>query len=709
MKRWWIGAVVLFGCSGTGRERVQPADEVAVRAAEPPPAPPALRLPEPAGPLAPARIRIAGTGTEIADVGRCEECHADVAAQWRTSAHAFSSFSNPLYRVSVAGFRAARGALASRFCGGCHDPALLADGALDIDVEPDDPRAHAGITCLTCHGAKSATVDGNGSLEVDVHKVLIPRLGDADSIAAHRASAAPIAGPALCASCHRSFLADENGHASFLGGIDDYGAWQGSAFARSGTERVDLAPAAACRDCHMRPERAVLGDLAAKRGLVSSHRFLGGHTQLAAMRGDDDQLERVGRSLVGVARVSIAAIRGEHSGWHRPAEVGTLIPGEVADIDVVVRNLRVGHRFPGGTTDVQDTWVEVVVRVGGRVAARSGTEHRTREEQGVHRLSSILLGEDARPRFGHEVHAFRARLVDQTIGPRAATAIRYRWTVPRKLSGPVTIEARLLHRSRNRELSALACADARSAQGRAFAAGAQAAGKTLANPCVTAPTTEIASSSIHLGTPPSEDERWMRLYDHGEALLGQLQENVDEARGSLGAAWAESKSDRQRAKVAVAMAKLEGREGRFEEAERWAARADDLGAGVAADAAVANAAAQVWRWPVAARAWQRVTERVPDNAAAWRALATARGSLGDDAGAVVAAVRGLALIPRDPDLLRIQAVSARALGVAGHEASVRAFERFRVLDGAAQLRIRCAAEVAGCASERMPVPVRALE
>ena len=31
------------------------------------------------------------------------------------------------------------------------------------------------------------------------------------------------------------------------------------------------------------------GDLAAKQGTLASHRFLGGHTWMAAMRGDDDQ------------------------------------------------------------------------------------------------------------------------------------------------------------------------------------------------------------------------------------------------------------------------------------------------------------------------------------------------------------------------------------------------------------------------------------
>src|SRR4051812_25863276 len=67
----------------------------------------------------------------------CAGCHADVAAQWTASAHHFSSFNNPYYRVSVEEFRAERGAKSSRFCAGCHEPALIATGLVDrptVDV-----------------------------------------------------------------------------------------------------------------------------------------------------------------------------------------------------------------------------------------------------------------------------------------------------------------------------------------------------------------------------------------------------------------------------------------------------------------------------------------------------------------------------------------------------------------------------------------------
>src|SRR6476659_3642674 len=75
-------------------------------------------------------------GTLPADESDCAGCHPDVAAQWAASAHRFSSFDNPYYRVSVEQFRAERGKPASRFCAGCHEPVLLSTGAVDGEVDP---------------------------------------------------------------------------------------------------------------------------------------------------------------------------------------------------------------------------------------------------------------------------------------------------------------------------------------------------------------------------------------------------------------------------------------------------------------------------------------------------------------------------------------------------------------------------------------------
>src|SRR5690606_25783746 len=111
------------------------------------------------------RVRVAAdvAGAQLTDSHACAECHPNVASQWQKSAHRFSSFDNPIYRARVDRFREARGYEASQFCCGCHDLALLVDGALAAPVSHDAPRAQAGIGCVACHGMAEATLDGNAS------------------------------------------------------------------------------------------------------------------------------------------------------------------------------------------------------------------------------------------------------------------------------------------------------------------------------------------------------------------------------------------------------------------------------------------------------------------------------------------------------------------------------------------------------------------
>jgi len=57
----------------------------------------------------------------------CMECHADVHAGWKDSAHHLSSFNNPAYLASVRETREVAwerdgNVQAARWCAGCHDP-----------------------------------------------------------------------------------------------------------------------------------------------------------------------------------------------------------------------------------------------------------------------------------------------------------------------------------------------------------------------------------------------------------------------------------------------------------------------------------------------------------------------------------------------------------------------------------------------------------
>ena len=292
-------------------------------------------------------------GLTLADTDGCQTCHAGISRQWRSSAHALSSFNNPIYRASFDRFAASNGPQASRFCAGCHDPTLLVDGAVDtegaIEAAAVDPRGHAGVGCRTCHSIVHATFEGNGSYTLSGADVPLPQEGQPETVAAHVERVRPDAlGTAqMCGSCHRASLGMETGHPHGIAGTDDLGPWMQSAFAGASARLDDDIADATCNDCHMKSELA-RDDLAADDdGMVASHRFVGGHTWLSAMTGDPEHLAQTQALLRDSVSIDVAGLR---AGDERVLpEDGQVEAGQTVELDVVLRNRSVGHRFPGGT------------------------------------------------------------------------------------------------------------------------------------------------------------------------------------------------------------------------------------------------------------------------------------------------------------------------------------------------------------------------
>jgi predicted Zn-dependent protease len=148
-----------------------------------------------------------------------------------------------------------------------------------------------------------------------------------------------------------------------------------------------------------------------------------------------------------------------------------------------------------------------------------------------------------------------------------------------------------------------------------------------------------------------------------------------------------------------------------DEAIAWVDRAALLTPDHPALAAIrGEALTAVWRFREAIAPLARVAEAAPRDDTAWTALALARGSAGDDLGALDAAHRGLAIQPRDQDLLRVQALSLRALGAPEDEvlAAQRAYLAYRPADAIPRVKAKCSKAVPGCANERSPVHVHEL-
>jgi len=686
----------------------------------------AASLPPPSGPLAPAQAAIDGalTGITITETESCAGCHAQAAADWRSSPHAFASFNNPVYRVVVDAFRKDVGNEASRFCAGCHDVALLVDGAMSGEVAPSDPRAHGGVACRVCHGIESVRSDGNGSYTLATSPIPIPRDGDEASLREHKArmAMAPLRTAQLCGSCHRSFLSPETGNPAHLVGQDELGAWQRSAYAGSHAARVDEPiEQAECRTCHMPLAAAPLGDSATKDGKLRSHRFAGGNTWLAAMRGDVAQVDAVRAMLRGAASLDIAVATAADGTRTLPADGAKVVPGQPLTFDVVARNERAGHKFPGGVLDAQDTWIEIEVRDarGKRMASAGAGQEASGNDPDAHGLRALLADEHGTPLLLRETQRFRAGVYDHTIPPRDAMVARFELDVPAGLAPaelPLRVTARLRHRSRNLALARAVCADGKTARGLAFAREVRARTDMRLDPCAPEPVTDVAESVVFVGAgAPAVSHalpEWRRLYDDGLGLLHAQQEAVDDARPSLERALALAGEDpRLREIVLHALAEVSVREGRTDEALQ---RLDEAGTMDPLDPALLHARAQalggVWRWKEAASPLAQAAQASPLDDLLWSHLAVAYGSADEPALALDAARHGLALAPRDADMLRVQALALERLGAPADDVTRArdAFARWRPPDDAPAVKSACSNRTPGCALERLPVHVHVM-
>ena len=94
----------------------------------------------------------------------------DIYKQWQGSAHHFSSFNNAWYRKSIEYMQDTIGVRSSKWCAGCHDPALLYSGMFDRPIREveDTPAGQAGLGCMMCHSisqVKSTMGQGDFFLE----------------------------------------------------------------------------------------------------------------------------------------------------------------------------------------------------------------------------------------------------------------------------------------------------------------------------------------------------------------------------------------------------------------------------------------------------------------------------------------------------------------------------------------------------------------
>ena len=651
----------------------------------------------PPGPAAVRAMLGEGAGDGSAP---CVRCHPDVAAQWASSAHRFSSLDNPYYSFAFDAFRAERGLSASRFCANCHDPALVAMGAIERpfdDAVRASREARAGIACLVCHGMDDGgDLHGNGGYHVAAAVVASPRT------AAHRQQLRlPLLGTArFCATCHKVGLGPEVNGDRWIRGQDDWDAWRMAAVSGNGAPSLRRpAQVKRCQDCHMPWEPAPLGDAAARTHpevagfapgtkLVRSHRFPGANTALPSLRGDGEALEATRAFLAGAVSLHV-----------EPAG------GDPRLFDVVLRSQRVGHRFPGGTMDSNEVWIEVDALDGrGRVVARSGAlDAAGRLDAGAHLVRTQPVDAQGDPIALRDVQHLRGVAWDTSLNPSDPSAVRYR--IPERVA---RVRARLLYRKLARDYTLAACAAIADPEAR--------------RRCTEVPVIEIANDERPVGPPDNvrcgpappgagAGEQQVRRVEHGLALADGLVEHAREAEPLLACGGGSGPGDPGNLQAWLGLARVALAEGRIDDTVRLARGARGVRPDFpAAWLLEARALYQGYRFAEARAPVERLVTLLPDDSTALALATRVRGVLGDPAGALAAADRLAAL---DPDLDEAhyqRAVALRELGrAADAEAAERDYLRHRVAHEIdLDLRRRYRARHPRRADEDQPLHVHAL-
>ena len=631
------------------------------------------------------------TSSQAIGAEDCRLCHQDTVEQWEGSAHRFSSFNNPFYTASLLGLRKLEGgAQASQFCGGCHDPAVMLAGDFLAEIDRDSVEAQAGLTCTACHLVNRIhDVTGNGNYELadhgeDPYLFAGATEGWKLELRKYLIKARPrdhkdfflrpfYRVPEYCAACHKVSVDSEINAYRWLRGQDEYDNWHDSGVSRNAARTFYLPSGkVVCQDCHMPHVPAPGGDLAAKGGLVRSHRFLAANTALPHVRGDDEVRLGIERFLRGdKLRVDLFALEHPRAGLvmdprsSRPE----LRRGDEVVLYVVVRNLGVGHTFPGGTNDSNQGWIRLEVRdAQGRVVRSSGQI----ADDGFldpesHQYKSVMLTAEAEPALERDAHRFHVAGLMRVIPPGNVDIARYRITVPDTES--LTIDAQLLWRKFNRSYTLFSY-------------------RELGLDPPDLPVTEIAADRLELqvGVPRPATERgradWMRYNDLGIGLLGQ-----GDSKGALQAF----------AKVA------EGAPGRvdgFRNQARVHLTQGDPGpvrALLEASEERAPGDPQTMLWwaeylelegdlESAGDMYEAVLEHFLEDRDTWRRLADLRFRLREYDASLAAALQALRIDPEDVAAHYQRMLIYRATGDEEKERHARvAFEKYRIDDNAPQV------------------------
>ena len=439
----------------------------------------------------------------------CERCHSDIYKQWQSSMHHFSSFNNQWYRKSIEYMQEVDGVKQSKWCAGCHDPALLFSGMMDTPIQQNihKPEANAGLSCMMCHSiVQIKSTMGQGDFVLEYPKLHELAASENPVIRAlhdfmvrlnpephRRVFLKPFMRdqvPEFCSGCHKVHLDQPFNNYRWLRGFNEYDNWQASGVSGQGA-RAFYYPTTSmmCADCHMPlvPSK----DEGNLDGYVHSHRFPGANTAVPVANEDSAQLEasrnflqdnQLSVDIFAISPISKNEASKKVFDYPKQELSTTFAVGEESDIstppgpsgearpitaplgrvdaavrrgddvlvDVVVRTRKVGHFFPGGTVDAFDVWLELqAIDEKGQTIFWSGKVEANGKgpvEPGAHFYKSLQIDGHGNPINKRNAWATRAVVYVHLIPPGAADTAHFRLHIPESAGEHITLHSKLNYR-----------------------------------------------------------------------------------------------------------------------------------------------------------------------------------------------------------------------------------------------------------------------
>ena len=484
----------------------------------------------------------------------CGHCHQESYHQWRQSVHS-NSFRQPWYLKNVNMLIDEKGVQFSRHCEGCHNPIALFSGDLSQGMPKTRPFEQEGVTCSVCHAIQSTDTTGTGSYVMGVPAVLVDQNGApvthpvSDSeILAHldrhkQAVMRPLLKTAeFCAACHKATITRSLDDYKFQRAFTVYDEWQGASFTKQSPlpfYRKDTV--STCQTCHMprQPLSANAQDAGAKDGTLVSHRWLGGNSLNAAYYKFDEQSQKLvdflknGIDGKGVLNVDIFALEKESPASAPPSEDATpanaafiaplgnvpfsVSPNDTLIADVDIQNKGIGHSYIPEQRDFYESWVDFTVKDStGKTLTESGfIQPDGNLDPSAHSFTNRLINIKGELNDLHQIWHNRVQAYNNTIQSGRSQLVRYRFRLPNKISGAVTITATVKYRRFDQHFIDFAITQTGLKEPKPYPQ----------------PILEVASATrtLNVGANPpaapqaNDTPTWMRWNNYGIALLDASQ------------------------------------------------------------------------------------------------------------------------------------------------------------------------------------------